>query len=88
MPLGQFRGMHRKVDVGLVGLAGVLTACGHNTPVEPGGGPPSGPAAQVWITTADQTHLLSQQPDVQIRSSGASPVTIDVDEAMSYQEMV
>jgi glucosylceramidase len=80
--------MPRKVDVCLVVLAGVLTSCGHNTPVEPGGGPPSGPTAEVWITTADQTHLLSQQPDVQIRSSGALPVTIDVDEATSYQEMV
>jgi glucosylceramidase len=88
MPDRQIRGMPRKVDVCLVVLAGVLTGCGHNTPVEPGGGPPSGPAAQVWITTADQTHLLSQQPDVQLRSTGASPVTIDVDEATSYQEMV
>ena len=88
MPDGRIRGMPRKVDVCLVVLAGVLTACGHNTPVEPGGGPPSGATAQVWITTADQTHLLSQQPDVQIRSTGASPVTIDVDEATSYQEMV
>jgi glucosylceramidase len=88
MPDGRICGIPRKVDVCLVVLAGVLTACGHNTPVGPGGVPPSGPMAEVWITTADQTHLLSQQPDVQIRSTGASPVTIDVDEATSYQEMV
>jgi glucosylceramidase len=88
MPGGRFRGMHRKVDACLVVLAGALTACGHNTPVGPGGGPPPGPSAEVWITTADQTHLLSQQPNVQIRSTGASPVTIDVDEATTYQEMV
>jgi glucosylceramidase len=88
MPAGQFRGMHREVDAWLVVLAGILTACGHNTPVGPAGVPPSGPTAEVWITTADQTHLLSQQPDVQIRSTGAAPVTIDVDEATSYQEMV
>jgi glucosylceramidase len=88
MPVGRSLGMHRKVDACLVVLAGALTACGHNTPVGPGGVPPSGPTAEVWITTADQTHLLSQQPNVQIRSTGASPVTIDVDEATSYQEMV
>jgi glucosylceramidase len=88
MPAGQFRGMHREVDAWLLVLAGILTACGHNTPVGPAGVPPSGPTAEVWITTADQTHLLSQQPDVQIRSTGAAPVTIDVDEATSYQEMV
>jgi glucosylceramidase len=45
--------------------------------------------AGVWLTTADQTHLLSQQPDVLIRSGAdASAVVIDVDEGTSYQEMV
>jgi glucosylceramidase len=45
--------------------------------------------AEVWLTTADQTHLLSQQPDVLIRSGAdASAVVIDVDEGTSYQEMV
>jgi glucosylceramidase len=44
---------------------------------------------QVWLTTADQSHLLSKQPDVQIRSTAdASPIVIDVDEGTSYQEMI
>jgi len=71
-------------------FAGFLAGCGHNTAVDPGGdGTPSGPAAEVWLTTADQTHLLSQQPDLLIRSgTDASPVVIDVDEGTSYQEMI
>lgn len=74
----------------LVAFAGLLAGCGHNTPVEPGGsGPPPGPAAQAWITTANQSRLLSQEPDLVIRSGTiASPVVIDVDEGTSYQEMI
>jgi len=71
-------------------FAGFAAGCGSNTAVDPGGGgTPSGPAAEVWLTTADQTHLLSQQPDVVIRSGAdASSIVIDVDEATSYQEIV
>jgi glucosylceramidase len=67
-----------------------LAGCGHNTSVEPGGNrPSSGPAAQVWLTTGDQLHLLSRQADLQIRSTAdASPVVIDVDEGTTYQEIV
>jgi glucosylceramidase len=74
----------------LVAFAGLLAGCGHNTPMEPGGsGPPPGPVAQVWITTANQSRLLSQEPDLLVRSGTvASPVAIDVDEGTSYQEMI
>ncbi|HMG12156.1 MAG TPA: hypothetical protein VK571_03200, partial [Gemmatimonadaceae bacterium] len=54
-----------------------------------GGGTPSGPTAEVWLTTADQSHLLSRQPDVVIRSgTDASSIVISVDEGTSYQEIV
>ena len=71
-------------------LAGFLVGCGHNTAVDPGGdGTPSGPTAEVWLTTADQSRLLSRQPDVVIRSgTDASSVVIDVHEETSYQEIV
>jgi glucosylceramidase len=70
-------------------LSGLMAACGHNSAVGPGGGPPPGPVAQAWITTANQSRLLSQEPDLQIRSTGdAFPVVIDVDEATVYQQMV
>ena len=73
----------------VVGIAGLLAACGHNSAVGPGGGPPPGPVAQAWITTANQSRLLSQDPDLQIRSTAdAFPVVIDVDEGTVYQEMV
>ena len=86
---GMVGAVFRKEAVRLVAIAG-LVACGHNTPVDQGtGGPPQGPVAQSWITTGDQTHLLSQQADVLIRSDAvASPIVIDVDEGTSYQEMV
>lgn len=70
--------------------AGLLGACANNNAVSPGGGVTTpAPVAQSWITTADQTRLLSRQPDVSIRSgTDASPVVIDVDEGTSYQEMI
>ena len=74
----------------LVTFAGLLAGCGHNSAVGPGGGgTPPGPVAQVWLTTANQAHLLSQEPDLLIRSTAdASPVVIDIDEGTSYQEMI
>ncbi|HEV7593547.1 MAG TPA: glycoside hydrolase family 30 beta sandwich domain-containing protein [Gemmatimonadaceae bacterium] len=71
-------------------LPAMLSACGHNSPVGPGGGPPpAGPVAQAWITTANQSRLLSQDPDLQIRTTAdAFPVVIDVDEATVYQQMI
>ncbi len=45
--------------------------------------------AQVWITTADQSRLLSREPDVAIRTTTADAVAvIDVNAAIEYQEMV
>src|SRR3977135_146371 len=73
----------------VVALAGLLAGCGHNSAVGPGGGPPPGPVAQAGITTANQSRLLSQEPDLQIRSTAdAFPVVIDVDEGTVYQEMI
>ncbi|MEA2761425.1 MAG: glucosylceramidase [Gemmatimonadaceae bacterium] len=71
-------------------LSGFLAGCGHNSAVGPGGGPPPpGPVAQAWVTTPNQSRLLSQEPDIQIRSAtDAFPVVIDVDESTVYQEMV
>jgi glucosylceramidase len=69
----------------IVVCTGLLCACAHNTAVI------ATPAsvAQAWITTADQSRLLSRQPDVVIKSgTAASPIVIDVDEGTSYQEMV
>jgi glucosylceramidase len=71
-------------------FAGFAVGCGSSTAVDPGGGgTPSGPTAEVWLTTADQSHLLSRQPDVVIRSgTDASSIVIDVNEGTSYQEIV
>jgi glucosylceramidase len=74
----------------IVVFTGLLGACAHNTAVAPAGSDTiPGSVAQAWITTADQTRLLSRQADVLIRSGAdASPVVIDVDEGTSYQEMI
>jgi glucosylceramidase len=62
---------------------GLLGACAHNTTILPT------PVAQAWITTANQSRLLSREPDLQIRSAtDAFPVVIDVDEGTIYQEIV
>jgi glucosylceramidase len=60
----------------------LATACASNATIGRG-------VAQAWLTTADQTQLLSRQPDIAILSgSDQSPVAIDVDEGTSYQEMI
>jgi glucosylceramidase len=88
MQEGLFWRRRRTAALYLVLLA-ALSACGHNSAVGPGGGVPPGPVAQAWVTTANQSRLLSQDPDLQIRSTAdAFPVVIDVDEATMYQEMV
>lgn len=68
----------------------LVAACGHAGPVDPGPGTtPSGPVAQAWITTGDQSRLLSPEPDLAIRTTpDNSPTVIDVDESTAYQEMV
>ncbi len=67
----------------LIVWSGLLGACAHNAAIVPIS------VAQAWITTADQSRLLSRQPDVVIRSGAdASPVVINVDEGTIYQEMV
>ena len=67
----------------LIAWSGLLGACAHNAAIVPIS------VAQVWITTADQSRLLSRQPDVVIRSGpDAPPVVIYVDEGTIYQEMV
>jgi glucosylceramidase len=87
----QFCG-RRARRVGYVVFAGLAAACGGSTAAGPGGGgggTPSGPPAEVWLTSADGSRLLSQQPDVVIRSGAdASSIVIDVDEATTYQEIV
>jgi glucosylceramidase len=72
-----------------IAVAGLLSACGQSTAAGPGGGQPPGPVAQAWLTTASRSSLLSQVPDLQIRSAtDAFPFVINVDEGTMYQEMV
>jgi glucosylceramidase len=62
----------------------LLTACGGGLAQHA-----SGNVAQVWLTTGDQSQLLSREPDVAILSTpDSSRVVIDVDETKVYQEMV
>ena len=79
-----------RASVRCLALATLLAACGHGAAVDPESNiTPGGPVAQAWITTGDQSRLLSQEPDLPIRSTTAtSRVVIDVDEGTSYQEMI
>ena len=44
---------------------------------------------RVWLTTPDQTNLLTRQPDITWNRNGkTSGLTITVDEQQSYQQMV
>ena len=45
--------------------------------------------AQVWLTTGDRSHLLSREADLPIGGvTDSAGIVIDVDAALSYQEMV
>src|SRR5207244_4147395 len=77
----------------LLALAvGVACPANGRAPGEPGPEPPhepSGPAAQVWLTTPDGSKLLSRESDAHFDSGPAPSITtIAVDEATTYQEMV
>lgn len=48
----------------------------------------AGETVSVWVTTADQSKLLQQQANVTFApDSGSNPVTINVNEATTYQTM-
>lgn len=71
----------------------LASGCGAGATGDPGtptgGVTPVGPVAQAWITSGDQSRLLSPEPDLPIRSTGdTAHVVIDVDEATGYQVMV
>jgi glucosylceramidase len=54
-----------------------------------GRGPEAMPVAELWVTTGDQSRLLSRGPDLPIRSGAPSaPIVIDVDETAAFQTMV
>ncbi|MEO5816919.1 MAG: glycoside hydrolase family 30 beta sandwich domain-containing protein [Gemmatimonadaceae bacterium] len=62
----------------------LLAACGGRVGTRSGSD-----VAHAWITTADQSRLLSPEPDVVIvPAPGTSGLVIDVDEATRYQEIV
>ena len=68
-----------------------LAACGSSGP-GPATAPTTGPstAVQTWLTTGDQTKLLSHEPNTALASgqpSSSLPV-INVDETTKYQQMI
>src|SRR4030095_9489698 len=45
-------------------------------------------AAQVWVTTADQSRLLAREPEVAFAAQAPLATRIDVDPERRYQQMV
>ncbi len=57
----------------------------------PGGAPsesPSGAVVQLWVTTADQSKLLSREPDLALTAEASAPAVITIDPERRYQEIV
>ena len=49
---------------------------------------PAGPAVQVWLTTADQTQLLSHVAEARLRPDSVTPLPVlTVDPTVTYQRM-
>src|SRR5690349_17016877 len=48
----------------------------------------AGESVSVWVTTADQSKLLQQQPNLTFAAdSGSNPTTVDVNPATTYQQI-
>ena len=87
-------------ESGLVILRGLLWALAASVACAPNGrapgevgpespGQPSGPAVEVWLTTADASKLLSRESDAHFDSGPAPSITtIAVDEGTTYQAIV
>lgn len=75
-------------------LAMVLAGCGGaaGPPTQPPPVPPTPPTAgavHAWVTTGDQSRILSQDPDLAFTSGSPGAATvIDVDPAVRYQQML
>ena len=62
--------------------AGVACAPNARAPAEPG------PAVAVWLTTGDETKLLSREADLHFDRATGESIAIEVEEETTYQEMV
>jgi glucosylceramidase len=74
-------------------LSVALAACSHAgmpSSVKPPSGPPEGGLpVQVWLTTGDQTKLLSHESNAYLLPDSTSTLpVIDVDAAQKYQQML
>src|SRR5690349_15034622 len=48
----------------------------------------AGETVNIWLTTGDKANLLAPQPNVTFApDSGSNPLTIDVNESLTYQTM-
>jgi glucosylceramidase len=73
----------------LIVTAALVAAAGCGLPRPSGPGAPLKVPAQVWVTTGDQSKLLSREPDVAFAAAGASSLpTLVVDEGTTYQRMI
>lgn len=60
----------------------------NSSPPPPPPTPVNGPVVQAWLTTPDQTNLVSRRPDLNFNSTGVSPENIDVNANIRHQAMV
>ena len=89
-PLAKLVSTARGMAQTMLAIAALLAACRTGGAADPTtGATPAAHVAQAWITTGGRTRLMSQEPDLPIRTiSDAAAVVIDVDEATMYQEMM
>ena len=79
--------MKARRQFGALLLCASVAACGRVARVNDS--VPPNAVAQAWITTGDQSRLLSAEPDVPIQfMTDTTRIVIDVDEGTSYQEMI
>src|SRR5689334_6801308 len=71
----------------LMALAVIAAPCSGQAPAGPGG---KRSTVEAWVTTADKSRLMARAPNVSWAGGEPDGVTtiIDVDTAITYQEMV
>lgn len=76
--------------IAFAALTPFLVACQSMAPPLPTAStvPVSAGVVQVWMTAADQSKLLSREPDLVLAENASAPTVITVDPAQHYQEIV
>ncbi|MEO8777669.1 MAG: glycoside hydrolase family 30 beta sandwich domain-containing protein [Rhodanobacter sp.] len=95
--MGERGGAVHWIAIGSIALISVLALAGLQLARHPPALPklaitpvfaPSGPAAQLWLSTQDRRLRLARQPDIEMSTTGPAPADVIIDIHKTYQTIV